>query len=101
MKGTLAGGVILSLGSCGNSVEPAPEIPGSVDDDPSSPTYGQVAVEVDRHPELAAIGGAVTVVLQPPRDGKPRPFRVPTGVLLIHRGAPADPPEWAAMESTC
>jgi Rieske Fe-S protein len=98
LSGTLAGGAMVAVGGCGNDVEPAPEIPGAVDDDPSSPTYGQVPIEIAR---VGPIGAAVTVRLQPPSDGRARPFRVPAGVLLIHRGAPADPPEWAALESTC
>jgi Rieske Fe-S protein len=105
MRGALAGGAVaaagLELAGCGNDVVPAPLIDGAVDDDPGSPSYGQVTIEVDRYPALDDVGGAVTVRLQPPNDGRARPFRVPVGILLVRRGAPTDVPEWAAMESTC
>ena len=105
IKGALVGSAALAGGipltSCGNDVSPAPEIPGSFDDDPASATYGEVAVDLTAHPELDDIGAAVTVRLTPPTDGRARPFRVPAGILFIHRGAPADPPEYAALESTC
>ena len=105
IRGALAGGAVAAAGGkltgCGNEVVPAPTIEGAVDDDPASPSYGQVAVEFGRYPALDEVGGAVTVKLTPPSDGRARPFRVPSGILLVRRGAPADPPEWAAMESTC
>jgi len=104
--GGLCGGAALAASGllqsgCGNPVNAAPLINATVDDDPSSPRYGQVGVIVPRYPELMRVGGSATLALAdlPPGD---RPYAVPAGgVLLVHRGAPGDTPEYLAVQSQC
>lgn len=103
--GVSAGGAALLSGlagaGCGNAVSAAPGIESAVDDDPKSPRYGQLAVSPALHPDLQAIGGAVTVYLAPLAPAQ-RPFLVPTdGILLIHRNPPGDAPEYLAVQSSC
>lgn len=96
---TVAAG--LSCSGCGNPVSAAPYLNAAVDDDPASPNYGKIAIPIARFPDLQAIGGAVTVLIDALAPGK-RPFAVPEGgVLLIHRGRPGDPAEYAAVQSLC
>ncbi len=103
LKATLATTAVAAGASsgCGNDVRAAPIIDVTVDDDPKSFRYGQIAVELTKYPDLAARGGALTLRLAalPPGD---RPFRVPSrGVLLVHLGTSDDPREFIATRSDC
>lgn len=104
--GSVAGGATLVTTSwlgagCGNNVDPAPIIDTSVDDDPASPSYGQVTVIVPMYPDLAAVGGAVTLRLAPLPAGN-RPFIVPEGgIIVVHRAPAGDPPEFVSLTARC
>jgi cytochrome b6-f complex iron-sulfur subunit len=103
---TVATGVALGsagrlVTGCGNNVLAAPIVDAVVIDDPQSPRYGWIPVEVTRYPDLMPVGGAVTLRLAPMPPGT-RPFRVPEGgILLVHRGAPGDAYEYVAVDSQC
>jgi Rieske Fe-S protein len=81
---------------CGNDVQPAPAIDVTVDDQPSSARYGQVAV-APIYPDLMTVGGALTLQVAPVPPSTTRPFTVPASILLIHRG----PDEWVALDAAC
>ncbi len=104
--GVLAGGVAAAAGAsalpgCGNPVKPAPYTMAVVDENPSSPRYGQVAVAWSRYPDLSPIGGAITVELQPLMSSV-HPFLVPQGgILLVHRGPAGATNEFVATQSLC
>jgi cytochrome b6-f complex iron-sulfur subunit len=100
VKGSLALPVLAQAG-CGNDVSPAPIVDTEINDDASSPRYGQIQIPVPMYPDLVPIGGAVMLRLAtlPPGD---RPFEVPpAGVLLVHRGTPDDPDEYIATRADC
>ncbi len=95
----VAGGLIsaaaLTQRGCGNDVKAAPIVDVTVDDD------GQIRVPVPMYPDLAVVGGAVTLRLAPLPAGD-RPFVVPPhGLLLIHRAAAGDDPQYVATRSDC
>ncbi len=103
LKATLATSAVAAGGSsgCGNDVQAAPIVEVTVDDDPRSDRYGQIAVAVPEYPELAAAGGAVTLRIAALAPGD-HPFTVPSrGILLVHRGTVDDPPEFIATRSDC
>jgi Rieske Fe-S protein len=103
VKGTLTLPVVAgaSVGGCGNNVQPAPLVDVTVNDDITSTRYGQIEVAVPRYPDLAAVGGAVSLRIAPLPPG-PRPFSIPPqGVLLVHRGTTDDPPEFIATRADC
>ncbi len=94
----------LSCSGCGNAVEAAPLLSAPVETDPASKRFGQIAILVPRYPDLSPVGGAVTVLPQVADSVAiaSLPFIVPTaGILLAHRGGPADPHPWAAVASPC
>jgi Rieske Fe-S protein len=96
LGGCAAGGAAVWLGlpGCGNPVSAPPFIDAAFDGS------GKVAIEVARFPDLAPVGGAVTVRLS--TDGLIHPFSVPLdGMLLVHRGAPGDEPEFIAFSGMC
>jgi Rieske Fe-S protein len=88
------------LSGCGNPVKAAPFVNLAVDDSATSPTFGQIELSPDRYPDLAPVGGAITVEPYPLPE-RSRPFEVPAAVLLIHRAAAAEPPEFVAVQSAC
>jgi Rieske Fe-S protein len=102
VRGALAGGAVAASGVVvGCAIEPAPFIDAVVDDDPSSPGYGRVALEMARYPDLAPVGGALTVRLQDLPFDPVRRFTPTPAVLLIHRAPAFDPPEYVAVDSAC
>jgi Rieske Fe-S protein len=91
---------VLGLPGCGNRVQPAPFLDAAMNTDPSSQFYGQVGINVAEYPDLAPIGGAVTVRVQNvPADAT---FFVPDGgVLLVHRDASGSDYDFVAVQSLC
>jgi len=93
VRGSMATGAAVASGliviGCGNDVQPAPLTNLPVGDD------GRIEVLVARYPDLTPIGGALTLALTNPATGDPK------AVLLVHRGAPGDDPEYVAMDSAC
>lgn len=103
LKGGLAtvGCASLCSSSCGNDVSPAPIADVMVDDNESSPTYGMIAVIPAMYPQLAKLGGAISlrIAALPPRT---RPFSVPAkGILLLHRDPTDGSEEYVAVRSDC
>jgi cytochrome b6-f complex iron-sulfur subunit len=104
--GAVAGGAAAvaasgSLAGCGNPVAAAPETFASVDDSPTSKTYGQIPIPYARFPDLSPVGGALTVMLNPVAGG-PHPFLVPSaGILLVHKGPVGATDEFVATQSPC
>jgi Rieske Fe-S protein len=75
-----AGTALLTLGGgCGNNVEAAPYLKVAPDSD------GSVRLRVAEHPDLVAVGGAITLVLPDER------------ILLIHHGES----DYVATQSDC
>lgn len=101
----MAGGAAVAcsgaLSGCGNPVSPAPYTLASVDMNPSSATYGKIAVPWTRYPDLLPLGGALTVQLYASASGA-HPFLVPNGgILLVHRGPAGAADEFVATQSLC
>ncbi len=97
LQGTLASGTLLPLvslnASCGNNVVAAPIVNALIGAD------GKVRLDVQQYPDLAAIGGAVTLHFDLPAD---TPYHVArSGILLVHRAAVEDPPAFVATQSAC
>ncbi len=89
-----------ALSGCGNPVSPAPYTMASVDENPSSSRYGQIAVAWSRFPDLSPVGGAITVELYPTTGA--HPFLVPDGgLLLVHKGPVGATDEFVATQSLC
>jgi Rieske Fe-S protein len=104
LKTSAAGGAVLAVGlgapGCGNDVIAAPLADAMVDDSLSSPGYGTIQVTVPRFPELAVVGGAITLKLQPlDPDDQNRAYALPPDgtVLLVQYGAG----QFAALQSSC
>jgi cytochrome b6-f complex iron-sulfur subunit len=93
VRGGIATGAAVASGliviGCGNDVQPAPLVKLPVGDD------GRIEVLTARYPDLTPVGGALTLQLTNPAAGDPE------AVLLVHRGAPGDDPEYVAMNSSC
>lgn len=103
VKGGLAVPVLPVLGGsgCGNDVSAAPLVDTTVDDNPGSPRYGQIEVAVPMYPQLAAVGGAVTLRVASLPD-RQRPFTIPPkGVLLFHRDGSDGSAEFVATRADC
>jgi cytochrome b6-f complex iron-sulfur subunit len=106
LQQTAAGGAVLvggsALGGCGNDVEAAPLLQGSVNDDPTDASgYGTVRLT---RSDLALVGGAVTVELadlDPP--DRLRPFKLPPSkrLLVVHRDQIGRTDEYIAVDSDC
>ena len=91
----VASGVVVV--GCGNDVEPAPSIDATVDDDRTSPSYGQIRIRVDKVAQLETVGGAVTVRLQQlPAD--PSRGYAQTDAVLVAR---VDQGTYVAVDSAC
>jgi cytochrome b6-f complex iron-sulfur subunit len=100
----IAGGAIAASGlnviGCGNDVVPAPELPQSV-----APSKREITLTLkvvgaggkleDKYPDLAPIGGAITVPIAPSGDG------VPSAILLIHAGDDGAVLPYIAVSSAC
>ena len=100
MAGGAAAACSGALGGCGNPVSPAPFTMAAIDENPSSATYGKIAVPWTRFPDLSPIGGALTVELSPTSSA--HPFLIPNGgLLLIHRGPAGATDEFIATQSLC
>jgi Rieske Fe-S protein len=104
LKGVAAGGAAATVvgsgaSGCGNDVEPAPIANVMVDDNPGSNTYGKITVPVAMYPQLAAVGGAITLQLQKLDPNPVRMWKPPANgtVLLIHYDAQT----FAALDATC
>ena len=104
LKTSAAGGAVLAVGigapGCGNDVIAAPLADVMVDDSPLSPGYGTIQVTVPRFPQLAVVGGAITLRLQKldPNDQNRAYALPPDGtVLLVQYGAG----QFAALQSSC
>ena len=115
LKTSAAGGALIKLGvgaaGCGNPVSPAPlaKIMTSVDANPPvfEPTaatvfdnplignsYGTVQLQVEFYPQLATLGGAITLELGPEiASTTTRGYAVPPNntILLIHQNDSTDP----------
>ena len=96
VRGGVAGVALASSGllpiGCGNAVQAAPILPFNV-----AVTGGVVVLRgIDsRFADLGPVGGAITVPLLREDPSQPR------AILLIHRAAPDDPPEYVAVDSEC
>jgi Rieske Fe-S protein len=102
LQTTAVGGVALTVigaGGCGNDVTSAPLTDATVDDDASSLTYGLVQITVARYPQLAVVGGALTLQLQALGVDLNRTFVLPPGntILLVQYASG----KFAAMQSSC
>jgi Rieske Fe-S protein len=75
---------------CGNDVEPAPVLPEAV-----QVTNGTLVLDVSRYPDLAPVGGAITV---PIADAAANGF--PPALLVVHRD-PAGDQQYIAINSLC
>jgi Rieske Fe-S protein len=104
LQTSAAGGAALTVGAgasgCGNGVTAAPLASVVVDDNPLSATYGQIQVPVPVYPQLATVGGALTLKLQPldPNDQN-RAYALPPdeAILLVHYQSGS----FAALQSSC
>jgi Rieske Fe-S protein len=87
----LASSGLIPIG-CGNPVEPAPVLPFNV-----AVIGGAITLhDVDsRFPDLAPVGGAITIPLLREDPSQPQ------AVLLVHRSAAGDAPEYVAVNSEC
>lgn len=94
VKGALVGGAAAAAGvvlvGCGNDVAPAPILPFT-----TAVIGGLVTLDPARFPDLAPVGGALTVPLAREQPTQPQ------ALLVIHRGAPGDPLEYIAVNSEC
>lgn len=96
VRGGVAGVALASSGlipiGCGNAVEAAPVLPFNV-----AVIGGTVTLHgIDsRFPDLAPVGGAITMPLLREDPSQPR------AILLIHRAAAGDAPEYVAVDSEC
>ncbi len=104
LKTTAAGGAIVGSGvtvtGCGNDVIAAPLADVMVDDNPGSPTYGQIAVTVPMYPQLAVVGGAITLRLQKlDLNSQTRAYALPPDemILLVQYASG----QFGALQSTC
>jgi Rieske Fe-S protein len=99
--GLTVAGVGVGGGGCSNGVQPAPLADLAVVDDPTDSLYGQIPIAPALYPDLAPVGGALTLRVTPPA-GADHPFQVPSdGILLVHRAEASDPPEYVALNSAC
>lgn len=96
VRGGVAGAALASSGflpiGCGNPVQAAPILPFNV------PVVDGVVTlhRIDsRYPDLTPVGGAITVPLL--REDPAQP----AALLLVHRGAPGDEPQYVAVNSEC
>lgn len=97
IQSTAVGGCAIAVGGvvagCGNDVVAAPVAEIAVGTD------GRIGVLVPRYPELAALGGAITLDagLMP---GSAYP-EAESGILLVHRADPPDAAPFVAFQSRC
>ncbi len=103
LQTTAAGGVALTVvgaGGCGNPVNSAPVADVDVDDDPTSLNYGTVQLTVARYPQLAVVGGALTLQLQKlDLTDQNRTYALPPDetILIVQYSSGL----FAAMQSSC
>jgi Rieske Fe-S protein len=91
----------LVVAGCGNDVSPAPILPEAL-----TPVGGQLLVTlkamvngqlVDHYPDLAPVGGAITIPIQGGGAGG-----LPSTILLVHvDDIPTDPLRYVALNSSC
>jgi Rieske Fe-S protein len=89
LKGAAATTTLVAVG-CGNDVTPAPILPEAV-----TVTNGTLVLDVSRYPDLAPIGGAITVpVANAAATG------LPEALLVVHRD-PSGDMQYIAVNSHC
>jgi Rieske Fe-S protein len=94
----------LVVAGCGNDVQPAPILPEAI----TATAGGQLIVNlkvmqneqlVDHYPDLAPVGGAITIPIQPPPGVT---SGLPDAILVVHLSdVQTDPLRYVAMNSAC